>query len=1050
MEQLINTIFYYAETLKEYTDALEENKVLSRTIVFVDETGEIYKNGKVFGSYKKLAEMINQLAQETRNAMDQSAENLRQLMEQLRQGVWDSFLEELGITNENIQIYKTKLDQLRSEFDQKVIEEGNAAQQIDAINGVIREFTSWKSSVTGTLTTFQNIMDAQTASIVRQGERLDTLNNSVTNFQELIDLQNQTFRQYIENYDITNKVKNIIGREMLLNDGLLHDYATKTDVDQSFRNSIDVWFNSLEPSWQQLTSQAQNGQNAYVAMSGFRSEISGSLNTITAQLNSVEAATTQFANWHDNNKDFIASLRTAAGDNAAYFDLTARLEDDDVVAGLASRVFGYVNSSGDSSLVLQADHVQIDGSQLTITPQQVTGLGDWFINNVTVNKLKAIGSDSKWLNIDGTTGITNSEDGFKFNMNGSGHVAKGKLSWDTSGNVTFGDNAGKILTNGSGYFALNKFRWDTAGNIQLGGSDPVGIALNANGSGHVANGLISWDAQGNININTTPGKTIIIGGGTVTIDGYWSKTELTSQTVQKIINFDPSSAGSGTSTVPDNVLTDDDKPNILSWQIGTDNQGNPITLQDWINSKVSTSSGSGSGTGTNNVDIALEVRHAILNELGVANPSTYEGNFFNEMPQFLANKGTFTGFQTKENLVTDLNAKLYDNNGDLIGQTRLAQALSGLNKLNASLLDSNGNVKGIITTENISSYITTGEGGNEQTVADATISTWASRVWDEGKKLWTNAAGWKLSSFIKILATQPGGEETSANGLTDAQYKQIMGPEIIGTINQNGDNKLTISADKIDIAGVINIINNDNGSSLKINADHIDMSGAELVAKLGSAKIDASNIKLGSTNFGQIFSDDTIDFGSIEFYGKPVDWSELPAQLLGGGFVLEYFTNNDVNIGPGYVLIGKVDDPYEGAFNLSGIMGAQIGEFARVDAYAIFSENLYINKLSFAASGNRSIDLTLGTDYTFEHDGEKYYYLAGEEFLIYPGHIFINDMIISTDITKFNNTTINGTLEVSTGVNSATVECLNGTLTISKGIVTGWSAHNNNLTLSIS
>jgi hypothetical protein len=62
MEQLINTIFYYAETLKEYTDALEENKVLSRTIVFVDEKGEIYKNGKVFGSYKKLAEMINQLA----------------------------------------------------------------------------------------------------------------------------------------------------------------------------------------------------------------------------------------------------------------------------------------------------------------------------------------------------------------------------------------------------------------------------------------------------------------------------------------------------------------------------------------------------------------------------------------------------------------------------------------------------------------------------------------------------------------------------------------------------------------------------------------------------------------------------------------------------------------------------------------------------------------------------------------------------------------------------------------------------------------------------
>ena len=53
--------------------------------------------------------------------------------------------------------------------------------------------------------------------------------------------------------------------------------------------------------------------------------------------------------------------------------------------------------------------------------------------------------------------------------------------------------------------------------------------------------------------------------------------------------------------------------------------------------------------------------------IGKVHITRRNGNFFNEMPQFLANKGTFTGFQTKENLVTDLNAKLYDNNGDLIG-----------------------------------------------------------------------------------------------------------------------------------------------------------------------------------------------------------------------------------------------------------------------------------------------------------------------------------------------------------------------------------------------
>jgi len=61
MEKLIDTIFYYANTLDEYTDAIINHKILSRTIVFVEETGEIYKNGKVFGSYKKLMPIIEQL-----------------------------------------------------------------------------------------------------------------------------------------------------------------------------------------------------------------------------------------------------------------------------------------------------------------------------------------------------------------------------------------------------------------------------------------------------------------------------------------------------------------------------------------------------------------------------------------------------------------------------------------------------------------------------------------------------------------------------------------------------------------------------------------------------------------------------------------------------------------------------------------------------------------------------------------------------------------------------------------------------------------------------
>jgi hypothetical protein len=72
----------------------------------------------------------------------------------------------------------------------------------------------------------------------------------------------------------------------------------------------------------------------------------------------------------------------------------------------------------------------------------------------------------------------------------------------------------------------------------------------------------------------------------------------------------------------------------------------------------------------------------ILNELGVVDSDNYQGGLFDTLPSFLDSKGTFTGFQTKENLVTDLNAKLYDSNGNLIGETTLARALSGLNRVN--------------------------------------------------------------------------------------------------------------------------------------------------------------------------------------------------------------------------------------------------------------------------------------------------------------------------------------------------------------------------------
>jgi len=52
---MINTIFYFPESLtfNEYTNKLDKDTddgISKRTIVFAEEQGRIYKNGKIYGT----------------------------------------------------------------------------------------------------------------------------------------------------------------------------------------------------------------------------------------------------------------------------------------------------------------------------------------------------------------------------------------------------------------------------------------------------------------------------------------------------------------------------------------------------------------------------------------------------------------------------------------------------------------------------------------------------------------------------------------------------------------------------------------------------------------------------------------------------------------------------------------------------------------------------------------------------------------------------------------------------------------------------------------
>lgn len=418
---MIDTIFYYADTKQEYLQKLSQGEILARTIVFIEETGEIYKNGKMFSNYRQLVDSIELLREDLLQRMESSKNSLQELISNLRQYVNDIFSEELHNISTELESYEDLLDRLRAELANLQEDQGEAEEEINSLKGLIRDYASWKSATNGTLTTLQSLLDAQNGVILQQGTLLDTLRNSVTNFESRVDLIEGTFQQYLENYDITNKVKEIIGREIQLNNGLLHDFATITDVDDHFRNSIDVWFDALTPSWTQLTSRISGLEDRTSLLAGFNSRIEVLEGRETA-------LTSQFSEWNDEYSEFLSALQTGASSSGSFFHLIA--DGTKSVNSVAAEIFGSVNA---------------DGSNITIKADRVFGLGDWILQNLTVDKLVA-GSAPNRIFIDSTRGIKHESENFIINIDGSGQIAGGKISWDVNGDITIN---GKIIGTGN-------------------------------------------------------------------------------------------------------------------------------------------------------------------------------------------------------------------------------------------------------------------------------------------------------------------------------------------------------------------------------------------------------------------------------------------------------------------------------------------------------------------------------------------------------------------------------------------------------------------------
>ena len=797
--QLIDTIFYFVDTMAEYRQALAENKILSRTIVFVDETCEIYKDGKLFGGYEKFVGQLDDLAQEVRDAMDQSENEVHELVRSLREQVVQQFNDEIDLINRKVTEYKDRLDTLREEFDQGYVEIGEASRDIDEINGILSEYASWKSSVSGTLTTFSRVMDAQSATLRTFGERLDVNEYTVTNYEHLVDLAKQEMREYIENYDINNKVRSIIGREILLQQGLLHDFATITDVSNLTRSSVDTYLNAKEPSWDTIVSKVQGiDDQINVAMSGIDSRIT----TLNDTLAGMQASVTMFANWYTENHETLAYLKAAADGNSALFDIQAQFNtNDELVASVAARIFGYANSEG-SNLVLQADHITMEGTDFRVAVNQVEGLGDWLLGRATVGKLMAGDANSDNIRIDGDTvasggvyGIKASTGGFYFNLDGSGYVAKGNIVWDSNGNLT------------------------------------------------IQGSPITPSITNNYHTSTTVFENVYI-------SDYWSKTEFT----------------------PTNYLLKTDiSPNgDLSFIQNS-------TLKDWILQQITDTA---FGEGTTGI-IEETVQTVLRNEISRAG-------------------GPFDGFVTDEGLLTTLSAKLYDQNGNVIGEGTLGTALSNLKKMSSALIQNN-EVIGLVSQSELSDEVTNQINGNS---AISSLTNWAQDV--QGSM----SSGFNLQALINKLTNS-----NVADGASNSVRAYIEG------IVDDQQSTITISADMINLDGTTNLERalvgtwNQNSqyynSSLRLTSRGLtfDGYGVEIYLDHTGLSVDGTDevfysdtgveFRLADLSYNYPKISASSSYINIENAGLNVTGNSVfsgQINLVGGVYIKEYNNNNSVGL----------------------------------------------------------------------------------------------------------------------------------------------------------
>lgn len=506
----MNTIFYFAPTMEDYREKINNREILARTIVFVEETQEIYKNGKLYPDISGIKKAIN-------NASTKSWQDTVRAINELNNELREAFNASITDANTSLAEAQSKINEVKTILSTLTDSEGNALIDTDKANGLIELFAEYWNVDNQTYTNFENIWNAQAGKAGLTAEFVDTVNSKLTTYQNIVDIVNANKDEWIKFSDVANASETEISEEW---------DAAKANAIRKLKkvDTIDQKLTTIYEKWQ----IQEDGTSVWDTLNAQVTENTTALSGIQTLVNTEGALASLIAAYTDGDLTFLSDLKTHADGDESYFDLTAAkitgvLENDN---DAKATIFGWVKDQ-QSGLRLSANQIFI-GENLTLKDDLTEIRGLLHVADTVI-----VGTaPNPQILIDSTNGIKHTGGKFQINMDGSGFFGNenSKISWTPDGAITAtGINivgssnvpeGWEDLVNtvskldGYSYLGNNGITFandndtvilslaDGLKHYKTADNTKSGYNLKNDGSGYVANGLIWWDAKGRTNIGS--------------------------------------------------------------------------------------------------------------------------------------------------------------------------------------------------------------------------------------------------------------------------------------------------------------------------------------------------------------------------------------------------------------------------------------------------------------------------------------------------------------------------------------------------------------------